>query len=86
MSMITELRLLGKTCMITGGSRGIGLAISKKLSENGASCKLVSRNQQLLDSALSQLNVEHAQKHESLSFDVSRLATNEPEVADLQNV
>ena len=44
-----------KTAFITGGSKGIGFGIAKKLNQQGINCVLVGRNQQNLDQAVSQL-------------------------------
>lgn len=44
-----------KTAFITGGSKGIGFGIAKKLNQQGINCVLVGRNQQTLDQAVSQL-------------------------------
>lgn len=44
-----------KTAFITGGSKGIGFGIAKKLNQQGINCVLIGRNQQTLDQALSQL-------------------------------
>lgn len=38
-----ELRLDGKTALVTGGSRGIGLAIARRMAEAGARVMLSSR-------------------------------------------
>lgn len=45
----------GRTAVITGGSAGIGLAISKALSEAGAAVTIVGRDPQRLESAASQI-------------------------------
>jgi 3-oxoacyl-[acyl-carrier protein] reductase len=45
-----------KLCLITGGSRGIGLAIARMLLEEGARVAICARNQEALDSALERLN------------------------------
>ncbi|KAI3341479.1 hypothetical protein F4824DRAFT_486635 [Ustulina deusta] len=55
------LSLSGKRCFITGGSRGIGLAIAKLFASKGASCLLIGRNHENLETA----------PHDSRAFDVS---------------
>lgn len=49
------ISLVGKSALITGGSRGIGLAIATRLANEGASCVLVARNADTLKTACSQL-------------------------------
>jgi NAD(P)-dependent dehydrogenase (short-subunit alcohol dehydrogenase family) len=46
-----ELRLDGKVALVTGGSRGIGLAIATRFAEAGAKVMLSSRKQEALASA-----------------------------------
>jgi len=43
------LRLSGKIAIVTGGSRGIGFATAKILSENGATVVITSKNQERLE-------------------------------------
>lgn len=47
--------LKGKVAVVTGGTRGIGLAIVKKFLDNGASVALTGSRQETVDKALSQL-------------------------------
>ncbi len=47
--------LTGKTALITGGSRGLGLQIAEALGEMGAKLALVSRKQDELDAAVRHL-------------------------------
>jgi short-subunit dehydrogenase len=47
--------LTGKTALITGASRGIGLGIAHSLARNGVHCILVGRDPHTLDSQLAQL-------------------------------
>jgi NAD(P)-dependent dehydrogenase (short-subunit alcohol dehydrogenase family) len=47
--------LTGKTALVTGGSRGLGLQIAEALGEQGAKLVLVSRKQADLDEALTLL-------------------------------
>ncbi|WP_024441237.1 SDR family oxidoreductase [Mycobacterium sp. UM_WGJ] len=46
----------GRTAIITGGSRGIGLAIGQRLAEAGANVVLTSRDQESADAAAAQVN------------------------------
>ncbi|MDB5798216.1 MAG: family oxidoreductase [Paucimonas sp.] len=56
MRKVTELfSLSGKTALVTGGSRGLGLQIAQALGEQGARLVLVSRKQAELDDAVAQL-------------------------------
>ncbi len=55
-------RELGRTVIITGGSRGIGLGIARHLGANGTRVVITGRKQERLDAAsaeLTELGVEH---------------------------
>lgn len=47
--------LTGRTAIVTGGSRGIGLAISQRLAAAGANVVLTSRDQDSADAAAAQV-------------------------------
>ncbi len=47
--------LAGKTALVTGGSRGLGLQMAEALGEQGATLVLASRKQAELDAALAHL-------------------------------
>ncbi|HUZ29244.1 MAG TPA: SDR family oxidoreductase [Solirubrobacteraceae bacterium] len=49
-----DLGLADRACVITGASRGIGLATARALAEEGASVLLVGRSQDALDQAAEQ--------------------------------
>ncbi len=51
--------LTGKIAMVTGGTRGIGLAVVKKFLENGASVALCGSRQETVDKALAGLKEEY---------------------------
>ncbi len=51
--------LAGQVALITGGSRGIGLAIARKLLEAGGAVTLVARDGRLLDQAAASLSLDN---------------------------
>jgi gluconate 5-dehydrogenase len=52
----TLFDLTGRTALVTGGSRGLGLQIAEGLGEFGAKLVLVARKQQELDEAVARLS------------------------------
>ncbi|KAJ6258966.1 hypothetical protein Dda_5861 [Drechslerella dactyloides] len=66
------LDLIGRSCLITGGSRGIGLAIATRFASAGANCTLVARSLEPLRDAVSTLPRadDVKQTHDVLSGDV----------------
>ncbi len=50
-----NMDLLGKSAVVTGGSRGIGLAIARALMDAGARVLITGRNRKTLDDAVAQL-------------------------------
>ncbi|MGZ3181089.1 MAG: SDR family oxidoreductase [Telluria sp.] len=73
--------LQGRTALVTGGSRGLGLQIAEALGEQGARVVLAARKQNELDAAVGQLRGRGIEAH-ALAADlaeeagVSRLATS----------
>jgi NAD(P)-dependent dehydrogenase (short-subunit alcohol dehydrogenase family) len=53
---MTSLDLAGRTAIVTGASRGIGLAIAQRLAEGGANVVLTSRSQDSADSAVAEVS------------------------------
>src|ERR1700678_1994808 len=51
-----DLKLKGKTAIVTGGSAGIGLAIVQSLTAEGVTVTVPGRSKEKLDKALSGLN------------------------------
>ncbi|MFQ5781711.1 MAG: SDR family NAD(P)-dependent oxidoreductase [Nitrosopumilus sp.] len=50
------MRLSGKVALVTGGSRGIGYAIAKILSENGATVVITAKEPTRLEKSASEIN------------------------------
>lgn len=55
-----DLQLQGKRAIITGASRGIGLAVARALTAEGAAAALVARGQDDLDAAVAELTAAGA--------------------------
>ncbi|HEY2450247.1 MAG TPA: SDR family NAD(P)-dependent oxidoreductase, partial [Mycobacterium sp.] len=53
---MTASNLSGRTAIITGASRGIGLAIAQRLAADGANVVLTARKQESADAAAKQVN------------------------------
>lgn len=66
--------LQGRTALVTGASRGIGLALSNKLALLGCSVTMVARNEDLLIDNLRKLPTKGDQKHNYVSYDLLLLA------------
>ena len=49
------MKLSGKIALVTGGSRGIGLATAKILSENGATVVITAKDEKRLESAVKEI-------------------------------
>ncbi|MEC8961831.1 MAG: SDR family oxidoreductase [Pseudomonadota bacterium] len=65
-----DLGLTGKSAIITGGSRGIGLAIAKAFAQEGANVSICARSEGPLSSARTSLDAYGTTVH-SLPCDVS---------------
>ena len=73
--------LAGKTALITGGSRGLGLQMAEALGEQGATLVLTSRKQSDLDEAVAHLK-ERGITATAIAADLSREANIGPLVAE----
>jgi NAD(P)-dependent dehydrogenase (short-subunit alcohol dehydrogenase family) len=56
---MSQERLTGKIAVITGGARGIGYAVAKRLLEEGVSVAFCALRQESVDRAIAELSPEH---------------------------
>ena len=67
-----QLKMTGRNALITGASKGIGLAIAKAFIGAGANVAIVARNQQSLDAAKAELAKLESGKVVTIAGDVSK--------------
>ena len=73
--------LHGRTALVTGGSRGLGLQIAEALAELGARVALVARKADELDAAVAHLRDRHGAEAIALPCDLADAAAIDPIVA-----
>ena len=82
--MSTELfDLCNKKTLITGGSRGIGLALATGLAQQGSDVVLVARDQDRLTSAADQIKTETDRRVWAFSHDLHDTENLAPFLADV---
>ncbi|MFI4953251.1 MAG: SDR family oxidoreductase [Burkholderiales bacterium] len=80
MSVKQRFDLTGKTALVTGGSRGLGLQMAEALAEMGARLALIARKGDELDLAAAQLKAQFGADVTPLICDLSRSETIGPAV------
>ena len=78
-----DLELKGKVAIVTGGSRGIGLAVGKALASEGASVALVARNAAALESEAAALTAQGGGAAKGFVCDTTDDASVKQMVADV---
>lgn len=66
-----DLQLKGKRAIVTGGSRGIGLAIGRALAREGADVVLAARNLEVLEAAAKSVRDETGGKIVAIAVDTN---------------
>jgi 3-oxoacyl-[acyl-carrier protein] reductase len=66
-----DLGLAGATAVVTGGSKGMGLAIAQTLASEGASVAVMARGQRALDAAVDSLKQAGAPEALGISVDMA---------------
>src|SRR3978361_721115 len=88
---IMELGLRGRTALITGASKGIGLASAECLAAEGVNVILVSRTQADLETARARIAGRHNVAVQGYAYDLSargnvdRVAAAHPDIDILVN-
>jgi NAD(P)-dependent dehydrogenase (short-subunit alcohol dehydrogenase family) len=67
-----ELGLKGRTAVITGASKGIGLAVARGLAAEGCAVHLVARSQAALEAAAGKIRAEYGVDAKAHALDLAR--------------
>src|SRR5580700_8322961 len=71
---IMEISLSGKSAIVTGGSKGLGLAIAKEYAASGADVAILARDPATLADAKGEIQKGAKGKVAAISCDVSKMA------------
>jgi 3-oxoacyl-[acyl-carrier protein] reductase len=74
-----EISLTGRSAIVTGGSKGVGLAVAKRLAASGADVAIVARGREGLDHAVAAIGATARGRLSAVQGDVAV-------VADLQRL
>ena len=69
-----EISLAGRAAVVTGGSKGIGLAVATRFAASGADVAIVARGREALDQALKTIGAAARARVVALQGDVAAIA------------
>jgi hypothetical protein len=67
-----DLNLGGKSVLITGGSKGLGLAMAQRFASEGCDLHLAARSQGLLEDAAEAIRRQYSVKVKTLAIDLAK--------------
>jgi 3-oxoacyl-[acyl-carrier protein] reductase len=67
-----DFNLNGKTALITGGSKGLGLAIAQRFASEGCQLHLAARSRGLLEDAADAIRRQYSVKVNTLAIDLAK--------------
>lgn len=83
---MNEKTLKGKTAVVTGGSRGIGKAVSLKLASNGANIAVIyAGNEEAANEVVKKIKNEYKVEAKAYRLDVSDFNACKETVAEIKN-
>jgi NAD(P)-dependent dehydrogenase (short-subunit alcohol dehydrogenase family) len=84
MSVLDTFRLEGKTALVTGGTKGLGLAMARALAQAGANIALCSRNATEAQQAAREIAETTGRRTQGFEADITRDDSVARLAADLQ--
>lgn len=81
-----DLRLTGKTALITGASQGIGLAVARHMAEEGCHVHLVARSQDKLELEAERIRKDFGVKAGVHPYDLKKLSNIQALAAECGDV
>src|SRR3546814_3353433 len=88
--MLMDLGIAGKVAIVTGGSHGIGRAVSEELGRNGCRVVVVARGQEQLDSTVDAIRSEGGEaiavSADLTAFDCFPRMRSEEHTSELQSL